>query len=220
MAITLIAGIKQANNGTFALVDSNDIHGGLYHTDTLAEMQGIPLERIKDGMLCYVSETKMYYKCDATLENKKVVSANWIEFTIGTGSGNNNQPPSGDDIITPDPEDENISHIFVSDVPPFDLDLFWFDTTDEDEDEEGEVDESDYTLSDAKADIEGLVAIIAGLEARIKYLEENGVVGPGGGDTPGVTHGSAILLENGEGILLENGEGLLLESFVSDSEEV
>jgi hypothetical protein len=203
LAITLIAGIKQANNGTFALVDSNDIHGGLYHTDTLAEMQGIPLERIKDGMLCYVSETKMYYKCNATLNNKKVVSADWVEFTVGSDSGG----ITGDDI----------SHIFVGENAPDNLDLFWYDPTDEDDEE---VDESDYTLSDAKADIESLVAIIAGLEARIKYLEENGVVGPGGGGTPGITHGSAILLENGESILLENGEELLLESFVSDSEEV
>lgn len=240
MAITLIAGIKQANNGTFALVDSNDIHGGLYHTDTLAEMQEIPLERIKDGMLCYVSEVKTYYRCEATLENKKVVSANWVEFTIGSGNNNNNNegsnptpenpdpenptpdnpdpdnPVPDNPVPEPEPEDENISHIFVSDVPPFDLDLFWFDTTDEDEEDE-EVDENGYTLSDAKADIEGLMAIISSLESRIKYLEENGVVGPGGG-TPGVTNGSAVLLENGEGILLENGEELLLESFVSDNE--
>lgn len=213
MAITLIAGIKQANNGTFALVDSNDIHGGLYHTDTFAEMQEIPLERIKDGMLCYVSEVKMYYRCEATLENKKVVSANWVEFTIGSGDNNNNDNNEGSN---PEPEDENVSHIFVSDIPPIDLDLFWFDTTDEDGEDE-EVDENGYTLSDAKADIEGLMAIINSLESRIKYLEENGVVGPGGG-TPGVTSGSAVLLENGEGILLENGEELLLESFVSDNE--
>ena len=213
MAITLIAGIKQANNGTFALVDSNDIHGGLYHTDTFAEMQEIPLERVKDGMLCYVSEVKTYYRCEATLENKKVVSANWVEFTIGSGNNNESDEESG--TSTPEIEDENISHIFVSDIPPVDLDLFWFDTTDEDEEEDEEVDESEYTLSDAKADIEGLVAIIASLESRIKYLEENGVVNPGGS-----TSGSAILLENSEGILLENGEELLLESFVSDSEEV
>ena len=33
MAITLISNIKQANNGKFWLVDSNDIRGGLYHVD-------------------------------------------------------------------------------------------------------------------------------------------------------------------------------------------
>lgn len=198
MAITLIAGIKQANNGTFALVDSNDIHGGLYHVDYFAEMQEIPLERIKDGMLCYVSEKKMYYKCDATLENKKVVSVKWVEFTV-VSSG-----ITGDDI----------SHIFVGENAPDNVDLFWYDPTDEEE-----ADESGYTLSDAKADIQALSAIIVNLEARLKYLEENGVTNPGG-SLPGVGNAYAILLEDGQGILLENGEGLLLESFVSDNDNI
>ena len=45
MAITLISNLKQANNGTFALVDSNDIAGGLYHVDTETEMRALPEER-------------------------------------------------------------------------------------------------------------------------------------------------------------------------------
>lgn len=55
MAITLISNIKQANNGTFALIDSNDIAGGLYHVDTVEEMNQLPVERLKIGMLCYVA---------------------------------------------------------------------------------------------------------------------------------------------------------------------
>lgn len=55
MAITLISNIKQANNGTFALIDSNDIAGGLYHVDTVDEMNQLPVERLKIGMLCYVA---------------------------------------------------------------------------------------------------------------------------------------------------------------------
>ena len=55
MAITLISNIKQANNGTFALMDSNDIAGGLYHVDTETEMRALPEERLKVGMLCYVA---------------------------------------------------------------------------------------------------------------------------------------------------------------------
>ena len=91
MAITLIAGIKQANNGTFALVDSNDIHGGLYHVDLLTEIQNIPRERIKDGMLCYVSETKLYYKCNATVnKDKQVIAVQWEEFYLGSNNNNNN----------------------------------------------------------------------------------------------------------------------------------
>lgn len=55
MAITLISNIKQANNGTFALMDSNDLAGGLYHVDTVTEMNELPVERLKIGMLCYVA---------------------------------------------------------------------------------------------------------------------------------------------------------------------
>lgn len=55
MAITLISNIKQANNGTFALMDSNDIAGGLYHVDTVEEMNALPVERLKIGMLCYIA---------------------------------------------------------------------------------------------------------------------------------------------------------------------
>lgn len=67
MAITLISNIKQANNGTFWLVDSNDIRGGLYHVDSVAEMNVLPADNLKEGMLCYVAaEEKFYqYKKDA-----------------------------------------------------------------------------------------------------------------------------------------------------------
>ena len=67
MAITLISDIKQANNGTFWLVDSNDIRGGLYHVDSVAEMNVLPTDNLKEGMLCYVAaEEKFYqYKKDA-----------------------------------------------------------------------------------------------------------------------------------------------------------
>lgn len=67
MAITLISNIKQANNGTFWLADSNDIRGGLYHVDSVAEMNVLPAGNLKEGMLCYVAaEEKFYqYKKDA-----------------------------------------------------------------------------------------------------------------------------------------------------------
>ncbi len=57
MAITLISNISQANNGEFWLVDSNAIYGGLYHVDTLDEMNLLPSIRLKEGMLCYVAGT-------------------------------------------------------------------------------------------------------------------------------------------------------------------
>lgn len=62
MAITLISNIKQANNGTFWLVDSNDIRGGLYHVDSVAEMNVLPAGNLKEGMLCYVAAEKKFYQ--------------------------------------------------------------------------------------------------------------------------------------------------------------
>ena len=235
MAITLIAGIKQANNGTFALVDSNDIHGGLYHVDLLTEIQNIPLERIKDGMLCYVSETKLYYKCNATVnKDKQVIAVNWEEFYLGSNNNNNNNNNgdsggnSGDNGGTTNPDPDNpgtvyppsiediYSHIFVSDVAPDNLDMFWYDTNEEEYDD-GSGDDT-YTLADAKASIEGLTSIIAALESRLKYLEENGVVG-GGGSSSGSSSAIdkyAILTESGQQVLLENGRVSVVESYIAN----
>ncbi len=208
MAITLIAGIKQANNGTFALVDSNDIHGGLYHVDKLAEVQNIPLERIKDGMLCYVSEKKLYYKCNATLDaNKKVTSVKWSELILSS----NGNSGGADDIY---------SHIFVSDTAPDNLDMFWYDTTDDDN---FVPDDESFTLADAKANIESLTSLVQALENRVKYLEENGVVapgdGPGIGDTSSISK-CAITTEDGTQVLCENGRVVVVESYTPNSDSV
>lgn len=62
MAITLISNIKQANNGKFWLVDSNDIRGGLYHVDQKAEMDVLPADNLKEGMLCYVAAEERFYQ--------------------------------------------------------------------------------------------------------------------------------------------------------------
>ncbi len=247
MAITLIAGIKQANNGTFALVDSNDIHGGLYHVDLLTEIQNIPLERIKDGMLCYVSETKLYYKCNATVnKDKQVIAVQWEEFYLGSNNNNNNNNGNnGDNGNNPNPDNPNpdnpnpenpdpdnpggyvppsiediYAHIFVSDVAPDNVDMFWYDTTEE---EIGGDEENDsYTLSDAKASIESLIGMVAALESRIKFLEENGVSGPGnnnGGSTSAISK-YAVLTESGQQVLLENGRVAVVESYIaSDTSE-
>lgn len=62
MAITLISNIAQANNGKFWLVDSNDIRGGLYHVDQKAEMDVLPVDNLKEGMLCYVAAEQRFYQ--------------------------------------------------------------------------------------------------------------------------------------------------------------
>lgn len=56
MSIEIIDTLTQKNGGEFPIVDSNDIAGGYYQVDTEEEMRAIPAERIKEGMLVYVSQ--------------------------------------------------------------------------------------------------------------------------------------------------------------------
>lgn len=62
MAIQLIDTIKQKNNGIFPIAEANDLLGGFYQVDSIAERDSIPSSRKIEGMLCYVKndETKVY----------------------------------------------------------------------------------------------------------------------------------------------------------------
>ena len=64
MGVELISEIVQKNNGTFPLVDSNNLRGGIYTVKTIEERDNIPDERRKSGMLCYVSDESEYYKLE------------------------------------------------------------------------------------------------------------------------------------------------------------
>jgi len=67
------------NGGEFAVVDANNIRGGVYSVDSNKEMQAIPALRRKAGMLCYVSEEQCYYQ---------LLNGEWKKFTAtsaGTG---------------------------------------------------------------------------------------------------------------------------------------
>lgn len=81
MGIPLISNIEQANEGEFWLVDSNAIYGGLYHVDSIQQRDSLPTQRLKIGMLCYVSEADTYYKYTQ--------GKTWIEFTSGVGVSSN-----------------------------------------------------------------------------------------------------------------------------------
>ena len=54
MAIQIIDTFKQKNDGEFAIVEANDLLGGFYQVDSIAERNSIPSCRKIDGMLCYV----------------------------------------------------------------------------------------------------------------------------------------------------------------------
>jgi hypothetical protein len=76
MAIELISEIVQKNNGTFPIVDSNNVKGGVYSVGTIEARNSIPAERRKLGMLCYVESEDEYYKLG---------SEGWEEAKFGGG---------------------------------------------------------------------------------------------------------------------------------------
>ena len=62
MAIELISEIVQKNNQDFALIDSNNVRGGVYSVQSVSDRDNIPTKRRKSGMLCYVIDEDKYYK--------------------------------------------------------------------------------------------------------------------------------------------------------------
>lgn len=196
MAIEIISTLKQKNNGEFGLIDSNDIIGGFYQADTLDERNSIPFTRRKEGMFCWVgSNVNKVFQLVGGITNDC-----WIEFKSGSSSG-------GGTII------DGYSHIWVGDTPPEDTNMIWLDTrSDGILDDETDIETVNKLISRI-GELENTVSLLI---KRVAYLEQNGVVIPGGGNT-GDTSENIILLEDGTEILLEDGTTLLLEESNSGS---
>lgn len=196
MAIEIISTLKQKNNGEFGLIDSNDIIGGFYQADTLDERNSIPFTRRKEGMFCWVgSNVNKVFQLVGGITNDC-----WIEFKSGSSSG-------GGTII------DGYSHIWVGDTPPEDTNMIWLDTrSDGILDDETDIETVNKLISRI-GELENTVSLLI---KRVAYLEQNGVVIPGGGNT-GDTSENIILLEDGTEILLEDGTPLLLEESNSGS---
>lgn len=61
MGIVKIPG-QLAPNGSFPVIDGNDIKGGFYIVDTIEERDSIPAANRKIGLPCYVINQNMYYR--------------------------------------------------------------------------------------------------------------------------------------------------------------
>ena len=196
MAIEIIGTLKQKNNGEFGLIDSNDIIGGFYQADTLDERNSIPFTRRKEGMFCWVgSNVNKVFQLVGGIANDC-----WIEFKSGSSD-------SGGTTI------DGYSHIWVGDTPPEDTNMIWLDTrSDGILDDETDIETVNKLISRI-GELENTVSLLI---KRVAYLEQNGVVIPGGGNT-GDTSENIILLEDGTEILLEDGTPLLLEESNSGS---
>lgn len=186
MAIEIIGTLKQKNNGEFGLIDSNDVIGGFYQTDTLDERNSIPSTRRKEGMFCWVGgNVNKVFQLVGGITNDC-----WIEFKSGSSDG-------GGTII------DGYSHIWVGDTPPEDTNMLWLDTrTDGILDDETDID----TVNKLMSKINELEMTIALLTKRVIALESGIIV------TPPSIKEDILLLEDGTELLLEDGSYILLEN--------
>ena len=75
MAIELISTIKPKNNGSFPVVEDNDIKGGYHSVTSIAMRDAIPVTKRSPGMLCYVSDTCKIYKLSEDLRNDFILTS-------------------------------------------------------------------------------------------------------------------------------------------------
>ena len=68
MGIVKIPG-QLAPNGSFPVIDGNDIKGGFYIVDTIEERDSIPAANRKIGLPCYVVNKNMYYRLRGGITN-------------------------------------------------------------------------------------------------------------------------------------------------------
>ena len=68
MGIVRIPG-QLAPNGSFPVIDGNDIKGGFYIVDTIEERDSIPAANRKIGLPCYVVNKNMYYRLKDGITN-------------------------------------------------------------------------------------------------------------------------------------------------------
>ena len=68
MGIVRIPG-QLAPNGSFPVIDGNDIKGGFYIVDTIEERDSIPAANRKIGLPCYVVNKNMYYRLRGGITN-------------------------------------------------------------------------------------------------------------------------------------------------------
>lgn len=142
MAIELISEIVQKNGQPFPLIDANNIRGGFYQTNTIAERDAIPTARKKDGMLCFVKTDPQEIHTYQWLNSK------WNKAKLGSGgvevvnSKTNLSSISGLEIgqlaFTKDDDTlriytskgwEVLKGYIISESEPEDKSLLWIDPT-------------------------------------------------------------------------------------------
>lgn len=174
--IEIISQIKPKNNGNFPVADVNDLKGGYIQVDEMEEMYSFPISKIKNGMLCFVTNTP---------ENQhfyQYINNNWELWSAQGGSGgvsieivdtleDLNNPDlqiKGQLVYVEDIKElrfyngeywESFSKIYIQPTPPEDTGGIWIDTSEE----------HDYNSSNTV--IQDLLKVINILQQKVARLE-------------------------------------------------
>lgn len=143
--IEVIAQLVPKNGANFSVADVNDLKGGYIQVETTEERDKFLLytNRLKEGMLCYVKETRRFFQLldftwktwqpssGATME---IITVNTLEELKGTILENRGQVVFVDEYDTlfyyTGVKWSTFSRIYVQDFPPEDTGSIWIDTSD------------------------------------------------------------------------------------------
>ena len=195
MAIELISTVKPKNNGTFPIVEANDIKGGYYSVESIKIRDTIPEGRRMPGMLCYVWRDKIY-----KLQDDLVT---WEEFVVGTSGEGGGGTVTSNGIWIGTSEPPNNSYVL------------WIDTSDESLDESF----SSLVINEFKSILTSLSNRVIQLERDVSYLKQFHGDTPDIPDIPDIPDVPDIpptpttndtLLVNENGFMLINEKGQIL----------
>lgn len=195
MAIELISTVKPKNNGTFPIVEANDIKGGYYSVESIEIRDTIPEGRRMPGMLCYVWRDKIY-----KLQDDLVT---WEEFVVGTSGEGGGGTVTSNGIWIGTSEPPNNSYVL------------WIDTSDESLDESF----SSLVINEFKSILTSLTNRVLQLERDVSYLKQFHGDTPDIPDIPDIPDVPDIpptpttndtLLVNENGFMLINEKGQIL----------
>lgn len=155
--IELISQIAPKNNGNFAIADVNELRGGYIQVETVDEMQLYVtkyIDRLREGMLCYVKESPYRDHIYQLLNGEWVIWAGQGSHTLATGQRVSVSTYQTLSALEADPGVQGIgelafcletddlryydgtswktfNRIYVQDTPPSDFGGIWIDTSDE-----------------------------------------------------------------------------------------
>lgn len=188
--IELIGQLKPKNDGNFPIADVNDLKGGYVQLENIGELESLVLltDKLKDGMLAYISEDSVIYQIRKTSVN----SWTYQVWNSGGGSGGGASIRKVEDLEDlKDPKVQipgqivyvesikdiryfdslnwvSFSKIYIQPTEPEDKGGIWIDTS-----EDWEIDDYDKAPDTGKPEgvLSHMLSVINILQDKVNKLE-------------------------------------------------